>query len=252
MVERASRPPLVTFFAPDPYAVGATVTLGEEAAHHIRVRRLEIGQPVNLVNGDGGRAAGTLVRVARGHAAVDVVRVETVDAPPAVHLLLPVADRERMLWLAEKATELQVASWRPVLWRRSKSVSPRGEGVTFNAKVRARMAGALEQSGAAWLPSVFPESSLERAIAAAPDGDRILLDGEGDAFGARRSGTAITIAVGPEGGLESDERELLVAASFALARIGTSTLRFETAAVAAIGVARALLDGSSTPAPDSR
>jgi 16S rRNA (uracil1498-N3)-methyltransferase len=34
-------------------------------------------------------------------------------------LLAPVADRDRMLWLAEKTVELGLTSWRPVVWRRS-------------------------------------------------------------------------------------------------------------------------------------
>ena len=54
--------------------------------------------------------------------------------------------------LAEKVTELGVTSWRPVVWRRSKSVSPRGEGPTFQGKVRGRMTSALIQSGSGWLP----------------------------------------------------------------------------------------------------
>jgi hypothetical protein len=57
--------------------------------------------------------------------------------------------------------------------------SPRGEGVAFQHKVMARMQSALAQSEGAWLPQVFPEAPLDRALLAAPPGDRVVLDPAG-------------------------------------------------------------------------
>src|SRR5690606_26704830 len=162
-----------------------------------------------------------------------------------VHLLLPVADRDRMLWLAEKAAELGVTSWRPVLWHRSRSVSPRGEGMTFQGKVRARMISALKQSGGAWLPELHPEATVPHALAAAPDGERIALDGAGEAATTISIRAPVVIALGPEGGIEPDELEQLAAAGFRLASLGPTTLRFETAGVVALGVARAALTATT-------
>ncbi len=248
---------LPTFVTPEPFQVGQTVTLGEDEAHHIRVLRLELGQLVGLRDGRGTSGAGPLVRLAKRHAAVTVEEAIATEPPPSVHLLLPVADRERMLWLAEKATELGATSWRPVMWKRSKSVSPRGEGSTFNQKVAARMGSALGQSRAAWLPVLFPESTVERAIAAAPEGARFVLDAGGEpiapailsALGAppasSDAGTGvlppITLAVGPEGGFEEAELAMLRDGGFRAVSIGQNILRFETAAVAALAVARAAI-----------
>jgi 16S rRNA (uracil1498-N3)-methyltransferase len=234
--------PVATFFAGGEIAVGATVALDEDAAHHARVRRLDVGHHVRLLDGGGTIAWGTLVRLAKTQMHVDVESMETVEPLPAVHLLIPVADRDRMLWLAEKCAELGAAPWRPVMWRRSKSVSPRGEGMTFQAKVRSRMIGALEQSGSAWLPAIYPEATVERAIAAAPRGAHCLLDGGGDSMPATEMIVPLCIAVGPEGGIDADERELLVKAGWLPVSIGRSTLRFETAGVAALAIARAALD----------
>jgi 16S rRNA (uracil1498-N3)-methyltransferase len=47
----------------------------------------------------------------------------------------------------------------------------------------------------------------------------------------------ITIALGPEGGMEPVERESLIAGGFAPVRLATGTLRFETAGIAAIAIA---------------
>ena len=130
-------------------------------------------------------AVGTLVKVSRGSALVDVIETSDISRPAPIHLLAPVADKERMLWLAEKVTELGITSWRPLLWRRSKSVSPRGEGSMFQGKVRARMTSALIQSGGGWLPDIFPEATIERAVAAAPLGTRLLLAKDGEPLACR-------------------------------------------------------------------
>ena len=228
-------------FAADTLTVGATITLSEEAAHHIRVARVAVGECVALRDGAGRAALGTLVKVSKSSALVDISETSELPRPAPIHLLAPVADRERMLWLAEKVTELGVTSWRPVVWRRSKSVSPRGEGPTFQAKVRARMTSALIQSGGGWLPDVFPESTVERAVAAAPLGTRLLLAKDGEPIVGVPMRTPVTIALGPEGGMEQSERDAFIGAAFLPVKLGDSTLRFETAGVAAVAIAAASL-----------
>ena len=240
-MERVDRAQLAVFFAPEPFAAGAAAVLGEEAAHHMRVRRTEVGARVRLVDGAGHVGEGRLVRLAKGSATIEVDRVETRDAPPAVHLLVPIGDRDRMLWLAEKGTELGLTSWRPVSWRRSRSVSPRGEGPGFQARVHGRMAAALAQCEGGWLPALYPDATIERAIAATPAGTRLLLDPDGAPVGALPLEAPVTIALGPEGGLEREERDRLEAAGFAPVALAGNILRFETAGIVALGVVRALL-----------
>lgn len=241
MVECTDRSAVATFFAADTLTVGATITLSKEAAHHIRVARVGIGECVALRDGAGKAAVGNLVKISKSSALVDISETSDLPRPAPIHLLAPVADRERMLWLAEKVTELAVTSWRPVVWRRSKSVSPRGEGPTFQAKVRARMTSALIQSGGGWLPDVFPEATVERAVAAAPLGTRLLLAKDGEPIVGVPMRTPITIALGPEGGMEQTERDAFIGAAFLPVKLGDSTLRFETAGVAAVAIAAASL-----------
>jgi len=238
-VECTDSTAVATFFAAEPLVVGGTVTLSDEAAHHIRVARVAVGDCIALRDGAGRAAVGTLVKVSRNSALVDVSETSEIPRPAPIHLLAPVADRERMLWLAEKVVELGVTSWRPVIWRRSKSVSPRGEGPTFQAKVLARMTSALIQSGGGWLPDMFPEATVERAISAAPLGTRLLLTQDGEPIAGVPMHIPITIALGPEGGMEPAERDLFIGAAFLPVKLGSSTLRFETAGMAAVAIAAA-------------
>ena len=240
----ARSPGLPTFVTNEPFIAGSTYALGDDDVRHLRVLRLAVGATLGLRDGAGLVGRGKLVRFAKGQAQVEIEHVESRVAPPDVHLMVPVADRERLLWLAEKAGEFACTSWRPVLWRRSRSVAPRGEGPAFQAKVRARMASALAQSQGAWLPQIFPEANLERALLAAPPGDRIVLDADGEPLigsASARLTSPVIIAIGPEGGIEDDELAMVVAAGFRTASIGPNILRFETAGVAALSIVRTAL-----------
>src|SRR5262245_8603129 len=111
MVERAfaegarvsAGAPVPRFFAPEPLVGSGSVTLGEDAARHMRVLRMGVGASVVLLNGQGARAHGTLRTLAKRNATISIEHVDSVAAPAAVHALVPIADRDRMLWLAEKS-----------------------------------------------------------------------------------------------------------------------------------------------------
>ena len=242
-MERTDSAAVATFFTTEAILEPrAQVALGESVARHLRVRRLGKGTTVALVDGAGRRSTATIVREAKDSVTVEIGDVEDVPPLPDVHLMIPVADRDRMLWLAEKAAELGVTSWRPVLWSRSRSVSPKGEGPTFSAKVRGRMIAALEQSGGAHLPQIYPDAPLSRAITAVPGGGtRLVLDPAGPPVFGVTVRAPITLALGPEGGLEDAEKAELNAAGFIPVSLGPGILRFETAGAAGVAIARALL-----------
>lgn len=241
-MERSDRAPAVVFFAPEKFAPGVSVTLGDDAAQHARVLRLGTGEPAALRDGRGAAAAGTISRITKRSLTIDVTEAWTVPDLPPVHLLVPVADRDRMLLLAEKCTELAATSWRPVIWRRSRSVGPAGDGPAFQSRLKARMVSALTQSGGAWMPDIHPSAPVPRAIAAAPEGERLLLDASADLplIGMKLE-APVSIAIGPEGGFDAKERQEMIAGGFKPVSLAGGTLRFETAAVAGLAIVRALL-----------
>ncbi len=245
-MERADRTSVATFFAPDGFTLGSSVTLGEDAAQHARVLRIGPGEPVALRDGRGRGASGILGRAAKKSLTIDVAEVWDIDPLPAVHMLVPVADRDRMLLLAEKCTELGATSWRPVVWRRSRSVGPSGDGPAFNTRIRARMISALIQSRGGWLPEIHPSAPVSRAISAAPVGARLLLDASGDPILRSKLANPVVVAIGPEGGFDAKERAEMIEAEFVPVSLAGSTLRFETAGVAALSVVRAMLAAGPT------
>ena len=250
-MERGDRAPVATFYAEALDASMTRVCLGEDAAHHARVRRLSPGDSVRLTTGCGTLAVGRIERITRGDVDVTIEtgsRVE-VPPPPPVHLFVPVADRDRSLWLAEKCAELSLTTWAPVRYERSKSVSPRGEGEAFRDKVRRRMVSALEQSAGAWLPRIEVERDVPAAAVGFDQCERVLLDRDGPPLTRvlQAEPRGVALAVGPEGGLDEVERAELVQRGWRPAALAPSVLRFETAAVAAVAIARSVLLDLSVP-----
>ena len=78
-MERTDRTAVATFYASDELVAGGTITLPEEAAHHIRVARVGIGECIALRDGAGRAAVGTLVKISRASAIVDVLETIEVD-----------------------------------------------------------------------------------------------------------------------------------------------------------------------------
>ena len=233
-------PAVITLLVPGPFASGGAVDIQGDAAHHARVRRVQPGDPIRLLDGRGGIARGVVTSISKSHVAAAIERVEHVARPAGLEVIVPVADRDRMLLAAEKCAELQVTAWRPAYFARSRSVSPRGEGAKFREKVVARMQGALEQSGGAWLPDVHEEIEAPaalRAVAAIPT--RLLLDAGGAPLAGQPLRGALAVAVGPEGGFEPGELDEARDAGWLAVALARATLRFETALITAAGIIRA-------------
>jgi 16S rRNA (uracil1498-N3)-methyltransferase len=241
VVEHDDRAPVGTFIVETPLAAVGVVTLGESAAHHAMVKRLAEGDRVHVTDGAGQLGRGTIAVIRRGSMEVAVEAVRSVPRPHAIHLRVPIGDRDRMLWLAEKACELGVTTWQSVRFQRSASVSPRGEGAAFGEKLRARMASALEQSGGAWMPLVLPEISVQDLPVA--EGELpIMLQVEGGpllSLVSHATSETPVLLFGPEGGMEPHERQRLEASGWRSASLAASTLRFETAGLAGLAVLRA-------------
>lgn len=232
---------MITLFEPDQEFVrGRTLALSEEHVRHARVRRIAAGEGARLVDGRGHIAIGRIATSDKRRVTVAIDQVKVVPRPHALEVLVPIADRDRMLMAAEKCAELQVTAWRPVYFARSRSVSPRGEGPRFQEKVIARMKAALEQSGGAWLPEVHAEVEGEEAWKAAPkEWNRLFFDVGGAPPPTTIVSVPTIIAVGPEGGWEARELDAARDAGWTVTALSSGTLRFETAIIAAAAVIRA-------------
>jgi 16S rRNA (uracil1498-N3)-methyltransferase len=231
---------MITIFSAHDFTAGAELQLPDAAGQHVRVRRGKPGDEIQLLDGRGAVGRGTIAAVGKRAVTVSVEQVESRPKPGQLIALVPVADRDRMLWAAEKCVELQVTRWQPVVYARSRSVSPRGEGEKFAARVTLRMESALEQSGGAWLPEVKPEMDAADAWREAAGDTRLIFEQAGERVTKMIGTGAVAFAVGPEGGFEKNEVEDALRQGWRSVSLGSTTLRFETAIVAAAAVIRAM------------
>ncbi len=216
---------VVRILVEDTALVPGDLALPSGEAHHLRVRRVSLGQEVVVLDGRGHEARGVLV--AEGRVRIEEVR-EALEREPALRLTLYVGllKGEKMDLVVQKATELGVAAVVPLVTRRC---VPRPRPSRLE-RWRAVAREALKQCGGTLLPRI--EAPLELGQISLEGEGWVLWEGEREAPLPRGGGGGVgALAVGPEGGWEKEEVELLVSRGFQPVTLGPRTLRAETAAI---------------------
>jgi 16S rRNA (uracil1498-N3)-methyltransferase len=169
-------------------------------------------------------------------------RVREQQGGPDLDYLFAPLKRARLDYMVEKATEMGVARLRPVLTRRAVA-----DRVNLD-RMRTHTIEAAEQCGILRLPEIEPPEKLGRAIAGW-DADRPLIFCDEDSEEAcpfttlaRIKPGPVAVLIGPEGGFDPAERELLSSQPFVTRiSLGPRILRADTAAVAALALVNAVL-----------
>ena len=214
---------------------------GAEAKHAISVRRMRVGEGIQLANGDGLRVIGSVSRVDTNAllVAVDEVVQEAVPQP-SITLVQALAKGDRDEMAVQAGTELGISAVIP--WQSDRSVS-RWEGAKIAKGVQRWQAIATEaakQALRAFNPSVAEPVTSKQLANLVPDFTQMLvLDPTAEvglaAIELPASGT-IAIVVGPEGGITDGELAALEAKGAKRVHLGDSILRTSTAGMAAIAV----------------
>ncbi len=221
--------------------VTGEVTLPPPASRYLaQVMRRAAGDRVRLFDDCSGEWSATVVMP---HRKATVVRLGSRLGPreTVADLWLCAAPlkRGRIDWVAEKACELGVARFVPVLTARTVV-----DRINLD-RLRAHMIEAAEQCGRTALPELVEPVPLAVLLAGwEPTRALIFADETGGASLAatlRGVGAPAAILIGPEGGFTPDERAAIRAAPRVTAvTLGPRILRADTAAVAAIAVWQAL------------
>lgn len=216
--------------------------VGAHAEHLARVLRAQVGQEFDIV-AEGVVRLGRVTGVAPQR--IDFVLGEALPAAPGaqVHLLLAIFKFDRFEWALEKATELGAVRITPVIARRSDAHL--ADAAARRVERWRRIAReAAEQSRRSGPPEIADPVKLA-GILAAVGGTRIVLAESEEGTSLKHSlasaSQPVALAVGPEGGWTNDELERFSASGWLSASLGSTILRAETAAIAALAVAMAEL-----------
>jgi 16S rRNA (uracil1498-N3)-methyltransferase len=224
---------------------GAEIALPETAAHHaVTVLRLQVGDTLNLFNGEGGEYRACLVAVGKRETRVRLIEFDAAEreSPLAITLALGISAGERMDYSLQKATELGVTAIVPLATERS-VVKLTGERADKRLQHwRHVVIAACEQCGRNRVPAIAPVQTLAAYLTAGERGKRRLLLSPDAAMPLKRvpPAAAVVLLIGAEGGLAPSEYQAAEASGFEPVSLGPRILRTETAPVAALAVLQAL------------
>ena len=231
------------FFVPDAAHEGELPA--DEATHALRVLRLQAGDEIFLMDGEGTFYRAEVSVATNKRCLYDIK--ESMPQQPAwhghIHLAIaPTKMMERIEWMAEKATEIgfDELSFLNCQFSERKVVKvPRVDKIVVSA---------VKQSHKAWKPIVNEMLGFKEFVQAPRTGrkfichcyeeiekkdffDEISHPCDGD------EGADITVLVGPEGDFSIDEVRLALDNGYESVSLGTSRLRTETAGLAAVHMA---------------
>jgi 16S rRNA (uracil1498-N3)-methyltransferase len=216
-------------------ADGLSIRLEGGQAHYLlSVLRFKAGDPIKLFDGCTGEWLAEAETCGKRDLVVRVRgQLRALETVPDLWLIAAPIKKARLDFLVEKACELGVARYQPVITRRTVV-----ERLNLE-RLRATMIEAAEQCGRTALPEVKDAIKLPALLKDWPE-DRALYfaDETGGAplAEAIRPGPA-AILIGPEGGFDPAEREAVLALPQTTpVSLGPRILRAETAAVAALSV----------------
>lgn len=219
----------------EPVVVGILSVRGEEAHHAARVKRLEVGERVEVLDGRGGVGLGVLKEITKDRegwvVGVSVERAERVGpVVPRVEVCSAAPKGSRLSELVDGLAQVGAAVWRPLITERGARENWRRD------KVERVAMEASKQSGRAWRMEIGTELRFEEALRPSEPGQRVVL---ADASGERYVGGAesVRLLIGPEGGWTTQELELARGAGVSVSTFGVHVMRIETAAVVAAGLA---------------
>lgn len=216
---------------------------GPEGRHAATVRRVQVGEAVDLADGHGTRAHCTVLSLG-----LDVVRLRVVDRivepspSPRLVLVQALAKGHRGELAVELATEVGIDEVVP--WSAERCVvqwdGARGEKALARWRSTAREAG--KQSRRARHPVVAHWTSTEELLIRVAATPTLLLHEQASAPLASvplPDAGDLLLVVGPEGGISAREVAALTAAGGVPVRLGSSVLRTSTAGAAAAAVVSA-------------
>jgi 16S rRNA (uracil1498-N3)-methyltransferase len=213
------------FFVPEAIEAGANVTLPDEERHHARVLRVREGEEVEVFDSLGKNFVG---RFAEDGIAI-LKETANRELRTAIHLAMSIIQLDKFELVLQKATELGVQSFIPLITDRMEVRIERVRGK--EERWRKIVLEAVKQSGRSKIPPIEPPASFDDAIRR--EGSRIVFDADAPSSTTDNRQPA-TIFIGPEGSFTERELELARASKATFERLGPRRLRAETAALAAV------------------
>ncbi|MCC7353934.1 MAG: 16S rRNA (uracil(1498)-N(3))-methyltransferase [Anaerolineae bacterium] len=229
------------FVEPSALAGDRAILSGSLAHQLLHVLRLRPGARILLLDGAGWEYEAELISLEKrgGEVRLLAQRAATGEPRTQVTLYQAVLRGPRFEWVLQKGTELGIAAFIPILTARGVAIPKESE--TKLARWEAIVREAAEQAGRGRLPSVTMPVAFADACANVKTEKALIAWEEERTTGLRAAltesgsgGTSWALFVGPEGGFTAEEVALARSCNVRPIRLGSRTLRAETAGIAAV------------------
>ncbi|MBM6993242.1 MAG: 16S rRNA (uracil(1498)-N(3))-methyltransferase [Prevotella sp.] len=226
-----------------PRAAGETELPTEEAQHALRVLRLQGGDEIFLMDGEGSFFRAEVSVASSKHCLYDIKESLPQDKTwhARIHLAIaPTKMMDRIEWMVEKATEVGFDEVTFLNCKFSERKTIRTD------RVDKIVVSAMKQSRKAWKPLVNELAAFKDFIQQPREGRKFIAHcydevEKADLFTLVQqmdSDEDVTVLVGPEGDFSIDEVRLAMANGYESVSLGNSRLRTETAGLMAVTMAQ--------------
>lgn len=224
---------MIIFYAPD---IEACPELPEEeSGHAIRVMRHVEGDEIEVVDGKGTWYHCRITAAHPKHCGLEILSSHPDQHwPYRVELAIgPTKNLDRMEWWLEKATEMGLDRFVPLLCRFSERKELKTE------RLEKIAVSAMKQSLKATLPEIEPMTDIKKFLKDPFDGQKFIAHCMEDKprqllSHLIRKGSDVRILIGPEGDFSAEEVQLAIANGYQPVSLGEQRLRTETAALASV------------------
>ena len=233
------------YFIDSPFAENTQVRLsGDECHHLLRVSRIRINEPVELVNGQGQLAQATLTEIGKNTAelSIDSVFQDPRQKIPLI-LALGIPRMNHLEWIIEKGTELNVtAFWLfPGILSEKESLSPnQQERLTHLAISAMKQCGRLDLPSIELKPPLLQWGQLPGTLLFGDTDENASYLWKNTSLNPLTP--PVTLCTGPEKGFDSQERMFLLHTLKAHGvRLHPNILRAETAPLVGLSLIQTML-----------
>ena len=207
-----------------------------EARHAVQVLRKQVGDALQLTDGEGNLYSGTIIEVGKKNCLIGINSTISAynERPFKLHIAIaPTKNIDRFEWFLEKATEIGITEITPLICKRSERAVIKWD------RLNGVLLSAMKQSLKTYLPKLNEAVDFQRFI----KGDFT----EGVCFIGHciegtekqllsqtyKKGDNCVVLIGPEGDFTEGEVAQALSKNFQAVSLGNSRLRTETAGVVA-------------------
>jgi 16S rRNA (uracil1498-N3)-methyltransferase len=224
------------FFYKEDLAVSDTTTVLDEATskHMVQVLRMQVGEKLQLTNGNGDLFTAEITDDNRKRCTIKVVeKFKIQNSKSKISIAIsPVKNSARFEWFLEKATEIGVTEIIPLVCERTEKIAFKAE------RLKGILVSAMLQSQQCWLPVLHEPTKFSKLVQSSAQQQKFIAH---CINGSKRNLTDLNneslsskiILIGPEGDFTPNEIEIALQNNFSAVALGDTRLRTETAGIVA-------------------